>query len=71
MRANFDGARIRLARCFNQLAQTKLTSDQLSEMEELRDIVGGFLCMYDDGSKDCNDLSEKVALVELPERVEK
>ena len=66
MKASFDGARKRLAWCFNRLAKTPLTDDQRFEMENLRDCIGGLLCMYDENcADDCHDLSETVRMDEL------
>ena len=76
MKASFDGARIRLAESFNRLTKTELSPEQLPEMRELRECVGGLLCMYDpDASEetngDCNDLSGTVKLEELPEETKR
>lgn len=68
MKISFDGARRNLARCFNELAETKLTQEQAAKMQDLRMCIGAFLCMYDDTQENFHDLSETVDLVEIPDQ---
>ena len=66
MKASFDGARINLAYAFDRVARTGLTQEQLVPMRELREAVGALLCMYDDTRENCNNLSDRIRLREVP-----
>lgn len=66
MKASFDEIRLRLAISFNNLALTQLTEEQIPKMENLRSLIAGLLCMYDDSCPDdCNDLSAVARLCEV------
>ena len=72
MKASFDGARINLAKTYNRIADqvnfgVPLSNNDLKEdMNDLMSAIGGLLCMYDSNDEnDCNDLSDKIKLIEV------
>jgi hypothetical protein len=81
MKASFDGARINLARSFNEVVRVVEGNDDgglnpgaMRELREalwdLRANVGGMLCLYDpDCEDDINMLADKITLLE-PDEVE-
>lgn len=73
MKVNFNGLRIALARDYNGVVDAlKYREEKLSEqtrdsLTKLGDTIAVVLCIYDPDREDCDDLSEKVKLKELPE----
>ena len=71
MKASFNGARINLARAYNEVANKLMfepvidKEDLVSEMNNLQSAIGGLLCMYENGNDDARDLSEDVKLIEV------
>ena len=59
MKVSFNGARINLARAYNEFyasVENDLQQHQKDKLLELRSNIGGFLCMYEEGNPDCKEL---------------
>jgi hypothetical protein len=63
VKVSFNGARINLARAYNdfyQSIESDLQQHQKDKLRELRSNIFGFLCMYEEGNPDCKELDIKL-----------
>lgn len=61
-----NGMRRNLARIYNDLALVEVTEFQVGPMKKLREMVGAFLCVYDDAvNGDFDMLIDEIELREV------
>jgi len=66
MKASFDGARISLVSSFNGLCYAGASQDYPEKMDNLRESIVALLLMHDpEDQEDCNELIDKVKLLEV------
>ena len=67
MKVSFNGLRMSIARTYNHVASAETDEERKDAMEQLRQNLGALMACYDDSVLgDCDDLSDKIELKEVP-----